>query len=236
MTRKLVGRDVATEALGMTKEEFTKAVREGYFPRALILRFGDIEKYDLDGLLEYGRTGCIPFELKSFSGRAILRRILILEARLFCILETFELSALNSDGENPIENFLLRVRDVSGEMHSKIGDLEKLNLYEEIDSRSKDIFDLEERVDQLTKALLEISILFSDYATDLSSATTETTLFVEEISRIRKIKYLSAKGFFQSVNYSLDEGEICVDELLNCWEQKDIDAYLNYVENLASEG
>jgi len=235
MIRKLVGRDVAAETLGMTKEEFTKAVREGYFPRALILRFGDIEKYDLDGLLEYGRTGCIPFDLKSFSGRSILRRILILEARLFCILETFELSALNSDGENPIVDFLLRVRDVSGEMRSKIGALEKLNLYENSDSGSKDIFDLEERTDQLTKALLEISISLSDYTADLSSATTETSFFVEELSRIQKIKNLSAKGFFQSIDYAIDEGEIYIDELLDYWEQKDIDAYLNYVESLASE-
>lgn len=235
MTRKLVGRDVATETLGMSKEEFTKAVVEGYFPRTLIVRFGDIEKYDLEGLLEYGRTGCAPFDIKSFSGRAVLRRLLVLEAHLFCIMETFESSALSSESENPIEGFLLRVRDASSEMDSKIRALEKLELYENFDFGGKDTFDLEERIDELTNALLEISTLFDDYAADLSSATVETSLFIEEITSIKKIKHLSAKEFFQSINYFNDEGEICIDELLDHWEQKDIDAYFKYVENLASE-
>jgi hypothetical protein len=233
MAGKIVGMDIATEALGMSKEEFTMAVKKGYFPRALIFRFGDIEKYDLDGLLEYGRTGCIPFDLKIYSGRSMLRRLLSLEARIFGIMKSFELSSLSSDGENPVQDLLIRVRDISTDLSSGIEGLKSLDLHAKFESSRKDLFDLEERIDELTKALIEISELVYERAADISSAANEVDYFIQDFASIKKIKTLSAKSFFENIDYPAEEG-VDVDELLDWWEQKDIDEYLKYVENLAT--
>lgn len=231
MNRRIVGIEEASKNLGMSMEEFTCAVGAGYFPRVLILRFGNIEKYDLDGLLEYGRTGCTPLDLMSHSGRSLLRRLLILEARLCGIMKSFKLSSFAPSDENPLKEFLLTVNKVSEDLRAQTEEIQALDLYENFNLSNADIFDLEEKVDELTHALLKASEKIKMNSSRLLSAADRIEYFSQDILRIDNIKDLSAQSFFEAINDHADVGD--VDEILD-WEKEYIAKYLAFVEDLNS--
>ena len=241
MKQKLVGSEVAAEALGMTHEEFLTAADNGYFPRVLMLKFGSIIKYDLDGLIEYGRTGCIPINVKTFTGRAILHRLLALESYLYGLWESFDYSPLNDHDSNPLEEFISQIKSFCELLSGVESEIENLNLFEDSNTSKKDRFDLEERIDELTNSILDISKSISARNSELSFAASGLTDFIEDLRCIDKIRDISALQFFDDLNLATADGNsfdgyVDIDEVIDTWGDDFIHEYLGLVERHAPKG
>lgn len=241
MQRKLVDGHVAAETLGMTDEEFNTAVDEGYFPRALMLKFGSIVKYDLDGLIEYGRTGCIPFNKNSFTGRAMLHRLLTLEANLIGLWSVFGSSPFNksvifTDG-NPFGAVVSETERLCRSHTSIINDIEALDLYKEFNFYEKDQFDLEERIDELTAVLLTLSSPISKQYERLFRSARELHDFSDDIMCIEKIREIVSLTIFDDLEHDWENDKIFdeqvdIDEVIDLWDEKFIIRYLEVIESL----
>ena len=217
------------EALGMSNEEFSLALNEGFFPRELIAKFGSIEKFDLEGLLEFGRTGLFPVETNSSSGRALLRRLLQLEVSLFQIQAIYQTSVVDLGKCDPISNFTAAIQE-------KIIEFNKIEEYfssygwlDRSDFSKMDKFDLEERIEFLAQKFEKAADEIKVNCNDLSLSLSEIQQFFQLSEEMEEILSISAKNFFADLNFPFEDAPD-IDDAIEYLSTRDIQSYITYVE------